>query len=133
MNSNGRTYTFPLPWSDYFSAHFQDHWTQRARADRIARHQARDTLRKIAPTLKVPPGHVCEIEVVFIRPNKRAVSAVRLAERVSALRHGFADALGCEVWHFRHSHRVAKVPTPNGEILVRLAMLPVKGWNGADP
>jgi hypothetical protein len=125
-----RSYTFPLPWSDYFNANFQDHWTQRARADRIARVQARDALRKLAPTLTVPPGHVVELEFIFIRPNRRAVSAVRLAERVAALRHGFADALGCEVWHFRHSHRVAKVPTPEGEVLVKLALVPVKGWCG---
>lgn len=124
-----RSITFPLPWSDYFYSVVQDHWTQRARADRLARQQAYDTLRRLAPGLTVPPGHIVVLEIVFIKPNKRAVSAVRLAERVTALRHGFADALGGEVWHFNHSYRVAKVPTPNGEILVKLSMEPVKGWN----
>lgn len=128
MAHHPRLYTFPLPWSLTLYSAFDTHWTQRARADRIARQQARDTLRRLAPTLTVPPGHVVDVEFVFIPPGRRALNAVRLSEHVAMLRCGFADALGCEVWHFYPIHRVSKVPTPNGEVLVRLSVVPIKGF-----
>lgn len=132
MAADGKTLVFPLPWSAHFSPQFKDHWTQRARADREARKAACQALRQVAPLLTVPPGHVVELEFVFIPPNARAISAERLQARMTATRDGFADFLGCQSWHFYQTHRVAKVPTPGGEVLVKLRVCPIKG-GGEDP
>lgn len=127
---DGRTIVIPLPWSTHFSPRVQTHWTQRAQADRAARKAAFLALQRVAPTLTVPPGHVCDVEYVFIPPNGRAVAKERLAQHMEALRLGLADFLGCNVWHFEQRHRVAKVPTPGGEVLVKLRICPVKGMAG---
>ena len=128
--NDGRTLVFPLPWSAHFSPHYKTHWTQRAQADRETRRAACAALRRIAPLLTVPPGHVCDVEFVFIPPNGRAVSKERMAAHMEATRQGFADCMGCNVWHFEQRHRVASVPTPGGEVLVKLRIAPVKGLRG---
>jgi hypothetical protein len=124
---DGKTIVFPLPWSAHFSGTFKNHWTQRAQAEREARKSACLALRRVAPTLTVPPGHIAYVEYVFIRPYLGTLSKKRLIAHMQAMREGFADCLGCHVWHFNESHRVAKVPTPGGEVLVKLRIAPIKG------
>lgn len=125
--NDGRTIVFPLPWSAHFHPQYKTHWTQRAKADRLTRKAAFLALRRVAPLLTVPAGHVCDIEFVFIPPNGRAVAKDRMSDHMEAVRLGFADCLGCNVWHFDQRYRVAKVPTPGGEVLVKLRVCPVKG------
>lgn len=123
-----QTYVFPLRWSLSICPAFDTHWTQRLKADRLTREQAREVLRRLAPTLTVPIGHVVDVECVFIPPNRRKLSEVRMREQVCAVRSGLADALGCEVWRLYCEHRVAKVFTPRGELLVKVTVVPIKGW-----
>lgn len=121
-------YVFPLRWSHSLFNAFDLHWTQRVKADRLTREQARDVLRQLAPALSLPTGYIAAFEVVFIPPNRRKLSDVRLRECVCAIRAGLADAIGCEVWRLYPEHRTAAVGTPQGEVLVRVWACPVKGW-----
>lgn len=116
----------PLAWpSAHLSPNARVHWSKRAKAVREARRAAFLALRLAAPTLiKVPAGHVVEIEFVFVPPNKRRFDDDGLASRMKATRDGIADYLGCDDNCFVQTHRVAKVPTPGGEVLAKLKISP---------
>lgn len=118
---------FPLAWpSPYLSPNARVHWGKRARAVRDARKAAFLALRIAAPRLiKVPAGHAVELEFVFIPPNRRRFDDDGLAARMKASRDGIADYLGCDDHCFRQTHRVSTVPTPGGEVLVKLRVVPV--------
>lgn len=115
----------PLAWpSQELSPNARVHWSKRARAVREARRAAYLAMRLAAPKwIKVPHGHLVEIEFVFIPPNRRRFDDDGLAARMKASRDGIADYLGCDDNCFRQSHRVAKVPTPGGEVLVKIRIL----------
>lgn len=116
----------PLAWpSPYLSPNARIHWSKRAKATREARRTAYLAMRLAAPKLiKVPHGHVVEIEFVFIPPNRRRFDDDGLASRMKATRDGIADYLGCDDNCFVQTHRVATVPTPGGEVQVKLRISP---------
>ena len=115
------TLVIPLPWpSPDLSPNARGSWAKRYRASKSARAAALVALRIAAPFLKVPPGHTVHIEYVFIPPNRRRFDDDNLAARMKPTRDGLADYLQCDDHCFVQSHRVAKVPTPGGEVLVKL-------------
>lgn len=106
---DGKRLIFPLPWP--------------AGSLRCARRDARDKLMRVAPSLKIPPGHVLELEFVLIPPGRRRPSADYLDAWLEAVRTGFCDCLHCTTERLDFSHRFAKVPTPGGECLVKLRVV----------
>lgn len=116
---------FRLDWpSPHLSPNARIHWAKRAQATREARKSGLLALRQAAPFLKVPEGHAVELEFVFIPPNRRRFDDDGLASRMKASRDGLADYLQCDDRCFRQSHRVSSVPTPGGEVMVKLRVCP---------
>lgn len=116
---------FPLAWpSPDLSPNARCHWARKAKAVKSARKAAFLALRICAPLIKVPPGHVVDLEFVFIPPNRRRFDDDGLAARMKSARDGLADYLQCDDHCFRQSHRVSTVPTPGGEVLVKLRISP---------
>lgn len=117
--------TFWLPWPDKaLSPNSRVHWTARAKAVKAARRLAFLILRRDLPTLKVPAGHIVDLEYVFVPPNLRRFDDDGLAARMKASRDGIADFLQVDDNLFRQHHRLSKVPTPGGQVIVKLKFLP---------
>lgn len=105
-----RKLVFPLPWP--------------AGSYRAARRAAWNKLHQVAPTLKVPPGATVELEFVLIPPGRRRPSADYLEGWLDATQQGFVDYLRCSPDCFSPTQRFASVPTPGGEVLVKLRVVP---------
>lgn len=117
--------TFWLPWPDKaLSPNARVHWAARAKAVKAARRLSFLTLRRDLPTLKVPEGCIVDLEYVFIPPNLRRYDDDGLAARMKASRDGIADFLQVDDNIFRQHHRLSKVPTPGGQVIVKLRFLP---------
>lgn len=118
-------YAFKLPWpSRDLSPNTRIFWAKRAKAVKSARKRAFLQLRLAFPLLKVPDGHLVGLEFVFIPPDRRRYDDDGLAARMKAARDGIADYLQVDDHRFRQTHRVSSVPTPNGEVMVKLTILP---------
>lgn len=107
-----KQYVFPLPWP--------------VGSMRRARRDAWHKLLQVAPTLRVPAGAALEVEFVFIPPNRRKPSGDWLEAWREATRLGFLDFLRCGGELIVESHRLATVPTPGGEVLVKLRVVPLE-------
>lgn len=108
----GKLLVFPLPWP--------------AGSLRLARRTACSKLLQVAPALRVPPGHVLELEFVLIPPGRRRPSPDYLEWWLDATRQGFVDYLRCAPEAIEQTHRFAKVPTPGGEVLVKCRVVRVE-------
>lgn len=114
-----------LGWPNpVLSPNTRAHWSKKARATKDARREGWLQARKSVPLLKVPPGHYIAIEWVFVPPNLRRYDDDNLLARMKPHRDGIAQYLGVDDGIFRSSHRVAKVPTPGGQVLVKIQVLP---------
>lgn len=120
-------YIFSLPWPDKaLSPNSRVHWAARAKAVKAARRLSFMVLRSLYPTLRVPDGASVHLEYVFVPPNLRRYDDDGLAARMKASRDGIADFLQVDDYRFRQHHRLSKAPTPGGEVIVKLWILPAR-------
>lgn len=118
-------YQILLPWPDKaLSPNARVHWGRKAKATKAARSLAFLMMRRVHPTLRVKEGEVVALEFVFIPPNLRRYDDDGLATRMKAARDGIADYLQVDDHRFRQSHRLSTVPTPGGQVIVKLKILP---------
>lgn len=116
--------TFWLPWPEKaLSPNARVHWATKARAVKAARKLAFLILRRDLPTLKAPEGCIVDIEFVFVPPDLRRYDDDGLAARMKSARDGIADFLQVDDHRFRQHHRLSKVPTPNGQVIVKLRFI----------
>lgn len=116
---------FWLPWPDAaLSPNSRFHWAVRARAVKRARKLAYLVMRRDLPTLKVPEGHLVDLEFVFVPPDRRRYDDDGLAARMKSARDGIADFLQVDDNLFRQRHRLSTVPTPGGQVIVKLRFFP---------
>lgn len=114
-------WSFWLPWpSKSLSPNARVHWGVRAKAVKSARKGAFLLLRQAHPLLTVPDGHLVLIEFVFIPPDRRRYDDDNLVQRMKSARDGIADYLQVDDARFRQSQRVSSVPTPGGQVIVKL-------------
>lgn len=118
-------YSFWLPWPDKaLSPNARVHWSRRAKAVKAARKLAFLMIRQAHAVLKVPDGALIDLEFVFVPPDRRRYDDDGLAARMKSARDGIADFLQVDDNRFRQRHRVSSVPTPGGQVIVKLRFLP---------
>lgn len=107
---DGKETIFPLPWP--------------CGSFRAARRDACAKLRQVAPSLRIPPGAFLAVEFVFIPPSGRTRKLNEwLSSWCDATLRGLIDCFHTPGLQIRESRRVAKVPTPGGEVLVKVRVI----------
>lgn len=120
-------YSFWLPWPDKaLSPNARGHWSKRAQAVKAARRLSFLTLRQALPTLRVPDAWLVDLEFVFVPPDRRRYDDDGLAARMKSARDGIADFLQVDDNRFRQRHRISPVPTPGGQVIVKLRFFPAQ-------
>lgn len=117
----GEVYGFWLPWPvKALSPNARVHWGVYAKAAKSARKGAFLMMRQVHPLLKVPDNMVVDLEFVFVPPDRRRYDDDNLVHRMKSARDGIADFLQVDDARFRARHRVSAVPTPGGQVIVKL-------------
>lgn len=94
--------------------------SQREATAAKARKAAFHGIRRAAPLVKPPPAGGAALEFVFIPPTMRRYSARTLLARMAPTLEGIADYLGIDPAELEPRGRVARAPTPGGQVLVKL-------------
>lgn len=116
---------FPLPWPHPdLSPNARVHFQRKARRVKAARRDAFYAVMKAAQGRRAETGGHVELELVFIPPNKRRFDDDGMVARMKSARDGIADYLKIDDYYFKFTHRVSTVPTPGGEVLIKVRLFP---------
>ena len=121
-----RIYSFTLPWPSkrlarwYKPRNGSDAADDRHRAECWSESNAYKAIRSRHPLVEIQLGDRVELDLVFVPPNMRKRNVFALVDRMGPALEGICRYCAIEPCNVRLQQRLAKCPTPRGQVLCHL-------------